>query len=186
MKSRDEAHDCVRACIAKIYGDTGKYVRNFVTDRSTEFTSKRTQDYLMNMRIAHIVSAPHTPEQNGSIERENRTAMNSVRSMLRHNNLPDVLWGEALNTAIYVLNRVPNTKTSSIWPCRNDNKKDIGTCFRCDRSGHFARDCYSKTKKDGSSLENVPIGKTQKYLKGTSRERAQIKPIDHTNLKKAK
>lgn len=116
MKSRDEAYDCVRDCVARINRDTGKSVRNLVRDRGSEFTSKRTQEYLKTMKIARIVSAPHTPEQNGMIERYNRTAMNSVRSMLHHNKLDDKLWGEALNTAIYLLNRVPNTHTKEVTP----------------------------------------------------------------------
>ena len=31
-----------------------------------------------------------------------------VRSMISHSSLPESLWGEALKTAIYILNRVPS------------------------------------------------------------------------------
>lgn len=116
MKSRDKAYECVRDCVAKIHGDTGRSVRNFVSDRGSEFTSKRTQEYSKSMKITHIVSAPHMPEQNGMIERDNRTAMNLVRSMLCNKYLNDKLWGEALNCAIYILNRVPNRHTSGRTP----------------------------------------------------------------------
>ena len=39
-----------------------------------------------------------------------------VRSMISHSNLPKSLWGEALKTATYILNRVP-TKATSKTPC---------------------------------------------------------------------
>lgn len=46
---------------------------------------------------------------------------------------------------------------------KRDVKKQVARpCYRCERNGHFARECYSKTKKDGTSLENVPIGKEAK------------------------
>jgi len=47
-----------------------------------------------------------TPQQNGVVERRNRTLMEMVRCMLSHSTLPDFLWGEALKTATYILNHV--------------------------------------------------------------------------------
>ena len=51
---------------------------------------------------------PGTPEQNGVAERRNRTLMDMVRSMMSKSRLPESLWGEALKTAMYILNRVPS------------------------------------------------------------------------------
>ena len=36
------------------------------------------------------------------------TLMDMVRLMISHARLPQYLWGEALNTAQYILNRVPS------------------------------------------------------------------------------
>ena len=41
-------------------------------------------------------------------ERRNRTLMEMMRSMMSKTNLPDYLWGEAIKTALYILNRVPS------------------------------------------------------------------------------
>ena len=43
---------------------------------------------------------------NGVVERRNRTLQDMVRSMISHSSLPESLWGEALKTAVYILNRV--------------------------------------------------------------------------------
>ena len=51
---------------------------------------------------------PGTPSQNGVSERRNRTLKDMVRSMISHSSLPVSLWGEALKTAVYILNRVPS------------------------------------------------------------------------------
>ncbi|KAL6329637.1 hypothetical protein AAG906_026357 [Vitis piasezkii] len=47
-----------------------------------------------------------TPSQNGVAERQNRTLKDMVRSMISHSTLPESLWGEAVKTAIYILNRI--------------------------------------------------------------------------------
>ena len=51
---------------------------------------------------------PDTPQQNGMIERCNRTLMNMGRSMISNSSLPKSLWMHALKTAMYLLNRVPS------------------------------------------------------------------------------
>ena len=51
---------------------------------------------------------PGTPSQNGVAERCNRTLKDMVRSMISNSSLPNSLWGEALKTAVYILNRFPS------------------------------------------------------------------------------
>ena len=51
---------------------------------------------------------PGEPQQNGVVERRNRTLMDMVRSMMSYSTLPINLWMEALKAAIYILNRVPS------------------------------------------------------------------------------
>lgn len=58
---------------------------------------------------------PGTPQQNGIVERRNRTLMDMVRSIVSGTTLPEFLWSEALRTALYILNRVP-TKTVAKTP----------------------------------------------------------------------
>lgn len=61
-------------------------------------------------------TAPYTPEQNGKVERENCTIMESARTMIKYKNLPKALWAEAVNTAVYVLNRTPQSKNPEQTP----------------------------------------------------------------------
>ncbi|KAL6326340.1 hypothetical protein AAG906_007845 [Vitis piasezkii] len=49
---------------------------------------------------------PRTPSQNGVSERRNQTLKDMVRSMINHFTLPKSLWGEAIKTTVYILNRV--------------------------------------------------------------------------------
>jgi len=62
--------------------------------------------YLTSLGIRHERTAPHTPEQNGKAERDNRTIVECARTLIQAKNLPKFLWAEAVSTAIYTLNRV--------------------------------------------------------------------------------
>ncbi|KAL0417138.1 UNVERIFIED_CONTAM: Retrovirus-related Pol polyprotein from transposon TNT 1-94 [Sesamum latifolium] len=65
--------------------------------------------------IIHETTAPYTPQQNGVSERKNRVLKEMVNSMLSYSGLSDGFWGEAMLTACYLLNRVPN-KRNKVTP----------------------------------------------------------------------
>ena len=52
-----------------------------------------------------------SPSMNGVAERRNMTLKGMVRSMISHSTLSESLWGEALETVAYILNRVPTKAT---------------------------------------------------------------------------
>jgi len=56
-----------------------------------------------------------SPSKNGVAERRNRTLKDMVRSVICHSNLLESLWGEALKTVAYILNRV-STKAAAKTP----------------------------------------------------------------------
>lgn len=85
---------------------TGHSMTKLRTDNGREFLSKDFQDFIQHKGIRHELTAPYTPEQNSVVERDNRTVVESARSMLHHFSMPLQFWGEAINTAVYVLNRV--------------------------------------------------------------------------------
>ena len=64
--------------------------------------------YLQSCGIVAQYTMPGTPEQNGVAERRNRTLKEKVRCMISMSKLPESLWGEALLTSMYILNRVPS------------------------------------------------------------------------------
>ena len=66
--------------------------------------------------IKRHLSAPYTPQQNGVIERHNRTLMEMTRSVLNHFKLPNYLWGEAVRHSTYILNRVATRVLKDVTP----------------------------------------------------------------------
>jgi hypothetical protein len=53
-----------------------------------------------------------SPTMNDVAEKCNRTLMEMVRNIISHTSLPLNLWGEALKTTVYTLNRVPTKATN--------------------------------------------------------------------------
>ena len=52
------------------------------SDNGTEFKNYGLDDYLDELGITHELSAPYTPQQNGVMERKNRTLAEMDHTML--------------------------------------------------------------------------------------------------------
>jgi hypothetical protein len=50
---------------------------------------------------------PYSLQQNGMVEHRNQTVVSMARSLLKSKNLLGWLWGEAVATVVYLLNRAP-------------------------------------------------------------------------------
>ncbi|KAK1611270.1 hypothetical protein QYE76_034943 [Lolium multiflorum] len=76
------------------------------TDNGTEFKNYTMQEFVDDEGIKHEFSAPYTPQQNGVVERKNRTIIGMARTMLSEFNSPHNFWGEAISTIVHYSNRL--------------------------------------------------------------------------------
>ncbi|GKC25707.1 retrovirus-related pol polyprotein from transposon TNT 1-94 [Tanacetum coccineum] len=102
---RDEAPNAIIKCIKNIQVCLNATVRNVRTDNETKFVNQTLREFYENVIISHKTSVARTPQQNGVVERQNRTLVEAARTMLIFSKAPLFLWAEAINTACYTQNR---------------------------------------------------------------------------------
>ncbi|WVZ75656.1 LOW QUALITY PROTEIN: hypothetical protein U9M48_023691 [Paspalum notatum var. saurae] len=76
------------------------------SDNGREFDNTNIEEYCDEVGIKHEFSATYTPQQNGVVERKNRTLITLARSMLDEYGTSEKFWAEAINTACYASNRL--------------------------------------------------------------------------------
>ncbi|CAI7739630.1 unnamed protein product [Closterium sp. NIES-53] len=76
-----------------------------------EFLGNEFTDFVDGKGIVHDLTCPYTPQQNGMAEREMRTAVESVRTMLLHMGVQHHWWHLALRQAVWVRNCLERSKT---------------------------------------------------------------------------
>nr|GFA48516.1 integrase, catalytic region, zinc finger, CCHC-type, peptidase aspartic, catalytic [Tanacetum cinerariifolium] len=75
------------------------------TDNGTEFVNQTLRDYYEEVGISHETSVARSLQQNGVVERRNRTLIKAARTMLIYTQAPLFLWAEAMATACFTQNR---------------------------------------------------------------------------------
>ena len=95
------------------------------TNNRSEYTSNEFKSYCSEKGIRYEKIVFGTPQQNGVVERMNRTIVEKVRCMLRMTNLPKSFWGEAVVTACYLINRSPSVPLGFDIPERVWTRKDV-------------------------------------------------------------
>nr|GFC95923.1 integrase, catalytic region, zinc finger, CCHC-type, peptidase aspartic, catalytic [Tanacetum cinerariifolium] len=68
------------------------------TDKGTKFLNQTLHAYFAAEEIQHQTSVTQTPEQNGVVERRNRTLVKAARTMLSAAKVPLFFWAEAIAT----------------------------------------------------------------------------------------
>ena len=95
---------------------TGKKIKVLRSDNGGEYVNKDFTDFCAKEGTRREWTAPYNPEQNGVVERKNRTIVEAVKAMMYDQDMPKFLWAKACNTAIYVQNRTPHRAVGKITP----------------------------------------------------------------------
>nr|GEY84033.1 hypothetical protein [Tanacetum cinerariifolium] len=105
LHSKNEASEVIISFIKKTQVHLQLQVQCVRTDNGTEFKNKTLANFLDEVGITQQFSAARMPQQNGVVERRNRTLVEAARTMLIFANLPSFLWAEAIATACFTQNR---------------------------------------------------------------------------------
>ncbi|RVW18958.1 Retrovirus-related Pol polyprotein from transposon TNT 1-94 [Vitis vinifera] len=138
MHEKSQAIDIFEMFITEVERQLDKKIKIVRSDRGGEYYGRYDESgqnpgpfakFLEKHGIRAQYTMPGTPQQNGVAERRNRTLMEMVRSMMSYSSVPISLWGEALKTAMYILNRVPSKAVPKtpfeLWTGRKPSLRHI-------------------------------------------------------------
>ncbi|GKA43358.1 putative ribonuclease H-like domain-containing protein [Tanacetum coccineum] len=127
LRSKDETPEFVINFLKQIQVGLNKTVRYIRTDNGTEFVNQVMSKYYEGVGIFHQKSIPRTPQQNGVVERRNRTLVEAARTMLIFSKAPMFLWAEAVATACYTQNRslIHTRHNKTPYELVHDKKPDL-------------------------------------------------------------
>ena len=139
IRDKSESLDTFKIFKAGVENQINKKIKGVRSDRGGEFYGRNDAygeqcprsfaRYLEQSGIVPQYTMPRTPSMNDIAEQRNRTLQDMVRSMMAESSLHTSLWGEALKTAIYLLNRVPTKETIKtpyqLWTGRKPSLKHL-------------------------------------------------------------
>ncbi|GJX18067.1 retrovirus-related pol polyprotein from transposon TNT 1-94 [Tanacetum coccineum] len=127
LRSKDETPAFVINLLKQLQVGLNKTVWFVRTDNGTEFVNKDLTDYYESVGITHEKTILRTPQQNGVVERRNRTLVEADRTMMIFSKAPLFLWVKAVATSCYTQNRslIHTLHDKTPYELVHDKKPDL-------------------------------------------------------------
>jgi transposase InsO family protein len=106
LQEKSQTQETLKRFLRLAQNESGLRIKKIRSDNGTEFKNSQIEGFLEEEGVKHEFSSPYTPQQNGVVERKNRTLLNMARNMLVEYKTPDRFWAEAINIYCYSINRL--------------------------------------------------------------------------------
>lgn len=159
LKTKDQVLDVFKQFQALVERQTGKKLKCLRSDNVGEYIGP-LDDYCKSLGIRHQRTPKKTPQLNGVAERMNRTLLERMRCMLSEAKLPRHFWGEALFTAVHVINMSPCVSLNGDVPDKVWFGKEVSynhlRVFGCKAYVHVPND--ERSKLDSKTRQCIFVG----------------------------
>ena len=108
LNSKAEAVSAIKEYIAEVETTNNAKVATVRMDNGLEFKNHNLIEWCKAKGIKMDWSATYSPQMNGKAERLNRSLLDKTRALLYDSKLEEEMWGEAMQTSAYLLNRIPS------------------------------------------------------------------------------
>ena len=109
MESKSEVPKFLKIYEAMATTHFNVKISSFRCDNGREYISKEIKEFFENRGIQFEFTMRYTPQQHDVAERMNRTILDKARCMLLNCKLGKRFWTEAVQTAVYLINRSPTS-----------------------------------------------------------------------------
>jgi transposase InsO family protein len=104
LQDKSETQITLKRFLRRAQNEFELKVKKIRSDNGSEFKNLQVEEYLEEEGIKHEFFAPYKPQQNGVVERKNKTLINKARTMLGEYKTSQRFWSEAVNMACHAIN----------------------------------------------------------------------------------
>jgi transposase InsO family protein len=122
-RKKSQTQETLNGFLRRAQNKFGLRIKKIRSDNGTEFKNSQIEGFLKEEGIKHEFSSPYTPQQNGVVERKNRTLLDMARTMLDEYKTSDRFWAEEINTACYAITDSTFTESSRRHPMNSSPVK---------------------------------------------------------------
>lgn len=159
LRHKSETKNKIEEFIEEFENQFNCKIKRVRSDNGKEFINREVEKIFKAKGIIHETTVSYTPEQNGRIEREMRTIVESARTMIIQAGQSKELWAEAVNTAVFTINRTGVSKVEGKTPYEllYERSFDIQK-LRIFGSEVFIHVPKGRTKWDSKSKRGIFVG----------------------------
>jgi transposase InsO family protein len=106
LHDKSETQGTLKCFLRRAQNEFELKVKKIRSDNGSKFKNLQVEEYLEE-GIKHEISAPYTPQQNGVVERKNKTLNDMARTMLGEYKTHERFWSEPVNTSCHAINVTP-------------------------------------------------------------------------------
>jgi transposase InsO family protein len=106
LESKDEVFEHFWVVSLRLNNEHSNRLKVIHSDNGTEFRNASFDEFYLEYGTDQQFSTPHVPQQNGVVERKNRTIVEMTRMMLDEHMTPMRFWADAISTACYISNQI--------------------------------------------------------------------------------
>jgi transposase InsO family protein len=101
LQEKSQTQETLKIFLKRAQNEFGLRNKKIRSNNGIEFKNSQIEGFLEKEGVKHEFSSPYTPQQNGVVERNNRTLLDMARTMFDEYKTPDRFWVKAINTACY-------------------------------------------------------------------------------------
>lgn len=150
MKHKSQALTIFSQFLIDIKTQFQTNLQSIQSDHGKEFLSTDFQTFIRTKGIIYLKSCVYTPQQNGIVERKHRHILEVARCLRNQSNIPIKFWSDCVNTAVYIINRIPSPILKGKTPYHMIYQKEpVYTHLRI-----FGCLCYFLNNKRSNKFDN--------------------------------
>jgi transposase InsO family protein len=105
LQEKSQTQETLKGFLRRAQNEFDLRIKKIRSDNGTEFKNSQIEGFLEEEGIKHEFSS-RSPQQNGVVERNNRTLLDMAMTMLDEYKTPGRFWVETINTACYSINQL--------------------------------------------------------------------------------